>query len=215
MDLINIDEFLDDIMPQLPGCTEFLAQDKLRLAAIEFCRRSLVSQETIDELDLEMDDPEVTVPAPNNSVKVYKIMWARIPHRTLSDYRRQGLANRHVNWDEIGSGEWPTGFIQTKKGSIQVIPTPDRDQDESLTVHAAFIPSRAATRFDAILLDEYREAIASGALSKLLNMRNEVWYDPNDAKVHAMTFAAEISNARATVNKDRLMADTRVQLNRF
>jgi hypothetical protein len=215
MDLISIDEFLTDIMPELPGCTEFIAMDKIRLAAIEFCRLTQVSQETMVELDLEEDEAYVDIPTPNNSVRVYKVMWARIPHRSLTPYRRQPLANRHMNWDETGTGEWPTSFIQEKKGQIRVIPTPNQDQLGALTAHVCFIPARNATKLDALLLDDYRDAIASGALQRLLMMRKEAWYDPDSAQLHMRSFASEISNARATVNKDQLMADTRVQMHRF
>jgi hypothetical protein len=215
MDLISIEDFLDDVMPELPGCTEFIAMDKIRLSAIEFCRLTQVSQEAMTELDLEEGEPYVDIPTPNNSVKVYRVMWVRIPHRTLTAYRRQALVNRGANWDETGSGEWPTSFIQEKKGQIRVIPTPDRDQSESVTANVAFIPTRSATKLDAILLDDYRDAIASGALYRLLRMKKEDWYDPDSATLHMKSFASDISNARASVNKDQLMADTRVQNHAF
>jgi hypothetical protein len=215
MNLISIDDFLDDVMPELPGCTEFLAIDKLRFAAIEFCRKTLVSQETVDELDLDAGEPELTIPTPNSSVRVYKIMWIKSPHRTLVAAPKQPLTDRSRNWDTIGEADWPISYVRLTNDTVQLIPPPLVDKSAVITAHVACIPTKSASRLDEVLIDEYREAIAAGALSRLLNMAKEPWFDREAAKRNAFDFASEISNARATVNKDGLMADTRVQFNKF
>jgi len=215
MDLISIDDFLDDVMPELPGCTEFLAINRLRFAAIEFCRRSLISQETVEELDLDQDEPELVISAPNNSVRVYRIMWIKSPHRTLTPASKQPLTDRSRDWTTFGTADWPMGYVRLSSDTVHLIPTPSEDKSGVITAHVACIPTREATKLDVILIDEYREAIAAGALSRLLNMGKEPWYDPSSAQQYAIDFASEISNARASVNKDQLMADTRVQFNKF
>lgn len=215
MDLISIDDFLDDVMPDLPGCTEFLAIDRLRFAAIEFCRRTLISQETVDELDLDANDPELAIPPPNNSVRVYRIMWIKTPHRTLAQLPKQPLADRSRDWTTAGTADWPTSYVRLTNDTVHLIPTPLADNSGVVTAHIACIPTKDSTKFDSVLMDEHRAAIMAGALSRLLKMRKEPWYDPESAQQYAIDFASEISNARASVNKDQLMADTRVQFNKF
>lgn len=215
MDLINIDDFLDDVMPELPGCTEFLAIDRLRFAAIEFCRRTLISQETVEELDLDADEPELSIPTPNNSVRVYRIMWIKSPHRTLTPLPKQPLTNQSRDWATLGTADWPMSYVRLSKDTVYLIPVPSEDKNGVITAHIACIPERDATKLDAVLIDEHREAIAAGALSRLLKMKKEGWYDPTSAQQYAIDFASEISNARASVNKDQLMADIHVQLNKF
>lgn len=215
MNLISIDDFLDDVMPYLPGCTEFLAMDRLRFAAIEFCRRTFVSQETIEELDLDADEPELNIPAPNNSVRVYRIMWIKSPHRTLTPAPKQMLTNRSRDWANGATADWPTSYVRLSNDTVYLIPVPLKAKDGVITAHIACIPTRDASKFDALLIDEHREAIAAGALSRLLIMRKEPWYDGASAQQYAIDFASEISTARASVNKDQLMADIHVQLNKF
>jgi hypothetical protein len=215
MEFVDIDTLLDYAMPQLPGCTEFLALDKLRFSVIEFCRRTLASQEDVTELDIEADEPLLEIPAPSNNVLVYRVMWIKTPNRTINGYIKNALADRSIDWNNGATGDWPTAFVRVSSDTVQLIPVPSVQHVGSITAHIACIPTNVATKIDKSLYEEHLEAIVSGALSRLLPMRKEPWYDPDYATVCARDFASAISNARASVNKDQLMADVRVQPHHF
>lgn len=215
MNFVDIDDFLDDVMPYVPGCTEFMALDKVRQAAIEFCRMTNVSRETFDDLDLDANEPEVVVPSPSSHLRTYKFLWVRTTQRTLTEANRRMLANRSSDWTQAGTADWPTAFVRIDNETIYLIPTPSEDKAGVLSAQVSFIPTKAASKLDAVLMDEYREAIADGALTRLLSLRNESWYDPNGASDHGLSFASAISNAKAAVYKDQMLADTKVQFLKF
>ena len=57
-----------------------------------------------------------------------------------------------------------------------------------------------------------RSQVAHGALSRLLSMSKEEWYDPAEARERKMFFAIAMSEARALADKDFLTGDRRVQM---
>ena len=217
MDFVRIEEFLDDVMPEVAGCTEFAAIDRLRRSAIEFCQKTLVSQETIEELDLTADDSILPIPSPSNQVLMYRILWMRNPQRFMTVSNRRMLANRNIDWKDRGesTSDYPYGYVLLNREEAEIFPTPKADASGVIDVHCAFIPNRECSRLDSILIDEHRDAIAAGALSHLLRMSKESWYNPEEGTAKEADFRALISNARAAVNKDRTTADTKVQMVRF
>lgn len=215
MKFVSIDEWLDDVSPEVPGCTEFTIQDRVRWAAIEFCRKTLASQETMTEIDLDAGEPLVTVPAPGSYVRPYMVIWAKTTQRFLKALNSVQLATRGIDFMSEATGEWPSSFIRESSDTIRVLPVPATNRAASMSIRAAYIPARNSEKVDAMLLDEYREAITAGALSKLLNMSKEEWYDPNEAANYGAEFFTQISNARAKVNKDHLYQDTQVVMSPF
>ncbi len=213
MDFVKIDDFLDDVMPECAGCTEFLAEDRIRWAAIEFCRKSFVSQETTEGLDLTANEPILELPAISNNVLLYRILWMKNTKRFMTASNRLSLAQRNIRWDSVATGvtEYPPSYVKLNRLEIHLFPTPEKDKSEEVDFHAVYIPSKATIRLDAILMDEHREAIVAGALSKILNMSKESWYSPAEAKEKSSNFYSLVWNARATVNKDFTTEDTVVQ----
>jgi hypothetical protein len=211
MDFVSLQEFLDDIMPEVPGCTEFTAEDKIRWAAIEFTKKTLVSQDTVEELDLDVGEAILDIPELSQFVLLYKILWVQNPQQFMRVLNRHQMASRNLDWQSAAEMEYPSSFVVLSNTQIHLVPTPSVTQSGAIDVRAAYIPSRNATKLDALLINNYREAIVCGALSSLLSMSNEDWYDPNEATRKGRFFAAEISNARAAVNKDMTTVDNRVQ----
>ena len=93
-----------------------------------------------------------------------------------------------------------------------MIPKPTLDIAEAMTIHCSYIPQRDATRIDAVLVEEYYEAIVSGALYRLLKMSKEDWYDPQEARERRDWFAIAQSEARALADKDFTTGEQNVRM---
>lgn len=212
MEFVKLEDFLDDVMPEISGCTEFAAEDRIRRAAIELCRESMISQETTEELDLEANERILEIPALSNDVLMHRILWMKNTKTFMHLYNRRHLAERNIVWDAPGTTDYPGSYVQKSRTEIELIPAPRLDKSGEINVHCAYIPSKNAKRLDAVLIDEYRDAIASGALSRLLMMSGEAWYNPKAAAINEAQFRHYISKAIAAVNKDKTVVNDRVQL---
>lgn len=216
MDFDRIDDMLDDVMPSVPGCTEFTAIDKLREAAIEFCRKTLYSQETIEDVDLDANEPVITLDTSSNQTLITRIMmvWNKDLERFLDEYNRLQMKNRQIGWrtSAAGATSYPSAYVRESQTEIRIFPVPTVSTAGVLDITIAVIPAKACTRLDRRLFEEHREAIVSGALARLLRQSNTDWYDPNGARDYEATFYEAISQAKAAVNKDFVREDTRVQM---
>jgi len=213
MEFVSIDDFLDNVMPECAGCTEFTAQDRIRWAAIEFCRKTLVSQETSELLDLEANEPLLDLPSLSNNVLLYRILWMKNSKQFMKEHIRNSLADRNIRWDSAATGvtEFPPSYVKKSRILVHLFPTPEKNKNEEIEFHGAYIPSKKTQKLDAILIEEHQQAIVSGALSSLLDMSSEDWYNPRAADKHDTKFHTLLYNARAAVNKDFTTQDTVVQ----
>lgn len=214
MRFVEINEFFQDVLPEIRGCSNFVLRDKIRLAAIEFCRRTLVSQETVEDIDIEAGEALVPIPAPSRHVINHRAVWVKTSKDFLTEYNRKHLAAKGQSWagDPWNTPkEWPSGFFM-RDGDIQLIPAPTVNKPGELIVHMAYLPSRDATSLDELLINDYREAIKYGALARLKMMQGEPWYDPESAGINDREFQVVISQARVDEEKGRGQAETFVQM---
>lgn len=212
MEFVSIEELVPDILQETPGCSEFTIIDRIRWAAIEFCKQAGVSVETTNEMDLEEGESIITIPNPGAShVRPWQVLWAKTIAGPINPKTRHGLNENGINW-EGRTGEWPHSYVRLSSTEIQLIPTPEESKLEAMGMHCSYIPARAATRLDAVLVDEYREAIVCGALSRLLNNSKAQWYDPREAQIREIAFRQEISAARPLANKDFMTGDLSVRM---
>ena len=212
MDFVSIDDFLPDILPEVVGCSKYTAQDAVRLAVIEFCKTTGVSVETTEEIDLTADEDVLTLPTPSGQVESWQVLWMTTDEGTVWPMDRRTLAERNLIW-RGKSGNRPQSYTVLNRKQVRFIPTPDTDVESILTVHQSFIPKNDASRVDARLFDEYREAITAGALSRLLKQSGTGWYDPKEALERKAFFVVEMSQARGLAAKDFQTGEKSVQMN--
>lgn len=211
MDFVNIDEFYSDILPEVPGCSVYTVKDRVRAAAVDFCQRTGVSVETTVEMDLDADEAVVQIPVPGGNVRPWNVLWVKTTNGTVTPVDRRILAEGNVNW-EGRSSSWPTAYVRLNPAEIQLIPTPDTTELEVMSMHCSYIPTATAEKLDAVLFEEYREAITCGALARLLSTSKEPWYDAREARERRDMFAMAINMARALADKDFQTGDQMIRM---
>jgi hypothetical protein len=211
MDFVSIDDFLPDVLPEVVGCTVFAARDAVRLAVIEFCKETGVSAETTEEIDLEANEKVIDLPSPSGDVEPWQVLWMKTDEGPVDPIDRRSMVERRMRWGHLDNKR-PDLYTRINRKQVEIMPYPSEDADEVLTIHCSYIPKRDADRIDARIFDEYREAITSGALSKLLKKSNTDWYDPDEARERALFFAIEMSEARVLADKDFQTGPTTVQM---
>lgn len=214
MNLIGIEDYYDDIRLEVPAAPNPIIQSRIRLAAIEACKRTLVSHETLDSVDIEAAVSEYKLEPPSSCFRIWRVMWVKTPNIVLFPSSRTNLESMGLDW-ERGTGEAPTDFISIAADTIQLYPIPTLDISEAFVPHVAFIPDPKTTHLDDRLYYYYKEAIVAGALSKLLRMSGTKWYDPKAAIIRESEFQIELSKMLANAKKDEGVADLQVTMRPF
>jgi hypothetical protein len=178
----------DLVLPHLPGCPFPAVEVALRQAAISFCEQSLAWRH---------DHPEVTVVAgkaaydfaPPPEAVVHAIMHARFNGRQIE--AQAGDPGAHVTgWpDQAGTPRYVVGGAMT----FTLVPVPDRQGTLALAV--SLKPSPVATGIAREIFDEYRDAIAHGALARLMLSPKKPYADASRAAYHSHQFIIGAASA--------------------
>ena len=216
MNLIDITEWYNDIRVEAPAAPNPLIADKVRLAAIEVCKRTMVSRETLDLIDIEAGVKQYKIEPPSSCLRIWRVLWMKTVNGTspLHPVSRHNLISQGVDW-ERATGEAATDWVQIKNDIVQLWPAPTKDLDEELEAHVAFIPDPRTPKIDDRLYFYYKEAVIAGALAKLLIMSGTEWFDRQSAIDREREFQAEISKILANTQKDESVADLNVAMRPF
>jgi hypothetical protein len=215
MRLESISNLFNDIRLECPGAPDPLILARARMAITEFCKRSLISNETLSLHDIEAAEPLVQLCPPNSCVNIWRVMWVKSTVRFLPVEDRQQLSDYGSDWEKH-EDEYPSSYMMHRQNDIiRLYPTPTIDIADELTIHCAFVPHPDTTKMDKVLYDFYREGIVQGAVAKLQRMPGTNWYNPDSAAWNERQFNIELLRAKANQNKDNSLADLTVMQRPF
>lgn len=183
--------FTPYVAPWVPGCPEPLIDDAVRMAAIEFCKRTHILRERIAFNTVATQDYVTLTPAGGDVARVYRVM---IDDTILEPTRR-------ADFDEDGDPGQPLEYYVEPPNTLRLYPVPDAVY--AVVAHVSVNPDRDATTLDDVLYSNWRDVIAAGARSKLMLMGGQPWFKPDAAELDNAIFQTAIDRAahkRATGN---------------
>jgi hypothetical protein len=184
-------EFAPYILPYAGGCPEPLLELHTRLAAIDFCRRTLCDTRTLDPIQgfdqnvVELDLPPETVIVKIKAVEV--------------DTRDRAIVSPAMGRSYVRS-KHPGEFCFTPDNrNLHIYPAPT--ETVFVVPDVALMPSLQATGLLDEIANEYMHDIAHGALARILMVPNQTFSDPNSAVVHANAFKARVNTIAAKIGR--------------
>ena len=214
MQLTTLDKWYDDVRLEVSGAPNPLIDQRLRLSAIEVCKRTLISQEEIDPVDIELGVADYRLEPLNTCLKIWRVLWIRTPDRVLKSATRRTLASEGRDWTR-DTGEAPLSWVNLAADQIQLIPKPSKAIIDGFTPYVAFVPSATTKKLDTRLFTFYKEVVLAGTVSKLLRITGTDWFDKDAANHRELEFQAEISKILANNFKDESVADLHVAMRPF
>lgn len=214
-----LDLFLPLVAPVVMGAPEPLLLQALRMACIEFCRRT----DTVQCIQAPVavvagtQDYAVTVPADMVLVRVLGAAWQGVwlvpvpPDDVTSDVALRGAAIGAA----IPLSGAPRHFFQKTPdlSTISLYPIPDVALAGGLLIKASFCPTQAATQVEDALFDEWAEGIAAGAAARVLAIPGQGF--TGSPAGPAARFERAVSEAKRQKMFGKMTAGARVQPRRF
>lgn len=180
-DTVHLEEFLDYVTPVIHNVPTDLAMNYVRRAAIAFCERTPVLRDALT-LDLQRDVWDYVLEWGNPQLLVRGVSQCFV---NGSEYL--ALPTRPIRLDTARRGYW---FAAPRE--LLLSPAPG-DAEGGLVVEVLAKPTPGAETLPRVLLEQYAEAIADGALSRLLLMKTADWYDVQAAGIHLKRFNGAMS----------------------
>jgi len=210
--------FLNDVMPEVPGCTIEIATHAIKNSCIEFCEKSLIIQRDHDPVTVVAGIVDYDFEPPTGML-VTRIMKAW--HKTLvltplapDDVEFAEVYNRLFNGANVDRKD-PQYILQKDERTFSLYGIPATTVANGLTMRVALKPSRSATTVDDVLYEDYAEVIAAGAKARLMMSAGKPYTNPQIAAVQLDMFRQGTNVARQRATRGYVRSSTGVTLRKI
>jgi hypothetical protein len=174
MPTVAISVFLEDTLPDLPGCPVELAIQQIRHAAIEWCAETRCWPYEVPAINAVTGTHTYTLTTPTDA-RVSEILWvwyggpAGQNVRILYPKATDALASQYQDWRNLANGypQWIT-TLGVDVDQVRLVPPPRVMASETLRPLVTLKPTLDATTIDDKIHQEYVEWIAMGAKARLM-----------------------------------------------
>lgn len=179
------------VLSQVPLCPKPMVTKVIRDAAIEFCERTYVWKDWQEypvgiDADYQFENDSVGVVFRVDAAKVVDGVDLEIASPERADECYPG-------WRDGSVTGQPAMLTQTAADYFTLVPAPT--SDAILTLAVSLKPAKASNYTEKFLYDDHEEAIASGALARLMGMAGKPWANPA-----ATAYAAVFNDRVVSVN---------------
>ncbi len=188
MSAVKWNSFFPYVAPEVFECPEITMEIAVRDSAIEFCRRTFVWQESLDQITTVKGVSTYDL-EPAAGTIVEQILDAICDGSRLTSAKTVDLPTNRDSFQ----GK-PKSYSLMFGDQVRLYPIPDNKGTLNLTV--ALTPSSSSSGIDSTLFERYKEVIASGAKHRLLNLPNKSWSNPPLAQYHLTQYMRGIGEAR-------------------
>lgn len=186
-------DFLPEIMPEVIGCPVPVVVNAIRNTVIEFCKKSTWLRQDLDPISITATYHTYDLEPPTDT-RVASLTWV--------GYAGEEITRKAESQLDYIDDKWPsrTGvpkyyFLPTMD-EIRVVPTPESNYTDGLTLRAALCPTPASTECDSGIYNDWHEEIAAGAKMRLMAMRKKPWSDKAQSDYYGMQFADAVARAK-------------------
>jgi len=212
MSAVAYDVFLQEVLPYVPQCPEVVADNAVRNAVIEFCKKSqwYVREYTVD-LVANFSDYQLTLPA---GTELCGIQDAWCDNILLKPKGEDDLKRLYgFDWRQV-SGR-PAYYTQLGPDTIRFAPWPILSATSGVQLIAVLTPTLASTQCDGTIYERWLEGIACGAKARLMELPQQSFTDAQAALVNRQRFVTAIGEARIERNRGFTRATLRVRPPKF
>lgn len=212
------ENFFPNILPEVPGVAEMVAENAVRNAVIEFCEKSLILQRDHDPITVVQNIVDYDLEPPTGYI-VVKVMKAWLENAELTplapDFVREAAVYNRLFSSYQANSDTPRAFLQKDERTVSLWGVPDKNYKSGLTMRVALKPTRAATTVEDVILEDYAETIASGALYRLMMSAGKPYTNAELAAVHKGLFQQGINVARQRATHGQVRSTLSVKLRRI
>jgi hypothetical protein len=216
--MAKLSDFYGRVAPYALGVPDSLMEQAVRDACIEFCSTTLLMQQMLDPITVVEGtvEYELSSPVTDTVVTMVSEVWhgTRKLELPIVDNIYPVGAFDVTQADSANSLSWYYHIEPTQ--ILRVFPKPTAAATTyTLTVRAALKPTRTAQTVPDVLYDEWAEAIAASALSKILMLPGQSFSDPKAATFYSMLAAKGMADGLIDTTRAYSRVGMRVSPVRF
>lgn len=202
--MASLEQFLPDVLLEVPQCPEPVALASIRNAAIDLCERALVWREKSDVQLTERGRKDYDIDLPNGA-RVATVIDVRVDDRPIHPTTLERIDTMDYGSERLSR---PDCYYQLESDILLLHRTPDDEYPLDMTV--AFAPKRNGNVLPDYIFEEHYETIRYGALHRLLSQMSKPWSDDASSMRYGQFFKYRLTEARVDATKSRVRSDLTV-----
>jgi hypothetical protein len=178
------------VLPYVIGCPDPTAEQHIKLAAIDFCRRTLCHRVTVEPELCSGVSHDIEL-YPEQGTQIIKIKAVAVGKREFS------LVDP-VKGLSLARSEYPSDFVFTQDNlTLQVYPL--QVSGTPVVTDVALAPAITATGLSSMLAAAHLQDIVQGAIASIKRVPGQPFSDLNGSTLHQGLFEARIKTVAAKV----------------
>lgn len=171
---VDIDAFFPLVQPRVLTCPPPTMEQAIREAGTKLCRHTRCVREVYHMAIDGGGEQHVDLPV-SPDMQVFRIEGAWVDGARLEPRQFHEIA---------GHADAPGAFFQRGPHEV-IINVPDSCR---VKISAFLEPEPNADTLPRVLYDDFRDAVADGALVRLMTMQGTAWFNPQLAAYHDVRF---------------------------
>jgi len=186
-------DFYDYVLPDVPGCLPAMADIAIRQAAIAFFKDSLTWRDTLPAVPIvaDVDEYDFTLADDAAVAKVLRAFVGNLPLQVLTADEGVGVEIRGT----------PDSLLAMDSFRFRVLPTPEAANAAGVVATVALMPMTTASGISDGLFEFYYEAIAAGALARLMLSPGKPYSNPELGGFHQRRFSDAVDTEKLRAEK--------------
>lgn len=222
LELVDIEIFVNDILPELPNCPVPAIERRLRDAVIEACERAPLWRYQLPEIPVKIGQTCFDLPKPPGETRIHDVIRLfmdrhaveNIPLEDTNDNAYLPIPNRGTGFHVLNRGQVGLN-CEPQRDSDPIDNPPDPRSIVGLEVYVSLKPERKANQIAKIFYDDYYQLVIDGTLGYALDMRDTEWYDGEKAMMRRQAFEYELAKAKQSLDQGFSDRPLRIRPRRF
>lgn len=214
----NHTDFLDYVMPQVPGANPQMALLEIKNTIIDFCEKSLIIQTTLDPVTTidGINDYDLEPPRDKLVTKILKGWYKgrELTPTSFDEINTPAPFNQFAP-DTLIKREDPKNVFQKDSTTFSLYPIPNETVAGSTTLVVALKPTRDTDEINDVIFEDYAEIIGHGAIARLAISPNKPYSDPRLAAAREALYRAGLNVARDRALKNYVRVSKHVKIRRI
>lgn len=199
MSLLPFETFLDDVMPELPGCTTAMALRYIRRTVNDFGMQTRYLSMWLPAMNVMANQAEYNIEPANGDFQLIRPEEVRFNGNELDPVTIDELNAEIPTWrTEVGE---PRLYTREDTANIKLVYVPSTAVTTGLTVKVSYTPDFNASGFDSDFYNRFADGIAAGVKARLMAMPKKPWTDPQTAVAYDVTYQKEVMGAKLEADK--------------
>ena len=189
-------DFLDELMPRLPGADEAFVQAEMLSAARILCVDGYAWPVNLGPLDIRADDPNIYLDPLPGDTRIGIILSVRFEPAGSNRKDLWPLTRPPV--ETTSNATEPRYYWMATPGEMVLSPTLSVAAPDSIYVDATVIPADSTCIFPDAWRTHFSEAMIAGVCSRMMAMQSKPWSDRNGSMLFGKQFRNHVATTRRT-----------------